>query len=114
MPSPSRLVLVVRLEDLAPSGASTLAATGWLKAGHRLGNTSLAPIVPGTVYVFHVHVWATNWRFAKGHSLRLSVSSGDIPRIEPDAPAGTVTVSTGRGGSYADVPVLSAPPTPGP
>jgi uncharacterized protein len=100
--------------DVAPSGASILAATGWLKASHRLGDTRLAPVVPGTTYDYAVHVWATHWRFAKGHRLRLSVSSGDVPRIVPDAPPGTVTVATGRRGSYADVPVLSGPSTRGP
>jgi putative CocE/NonD family hydrolase len=106
--------LVVHLEDLLPNGRATLAATGWLKASHRLGDTSLAPVVPGTIYSFHVRVWATHWRFAKGDSLRLSVTSGDLPRIMPDAPPGTVTVATGRGGSYADVPVLSGRSTLGP
>jgi hypothetical protein len=68
------------------------------------------PVEPGKPTEFPVHVWATHWRFAKGHSIRLSVSSGDLPRIEPDAPAGTVDVLTGAGGSYADLSVLGAAP----
>jgi hypothetical protein len=102
--------LVVRMTDVEPSGASIIVATGYLKASHRFGHESLAPITPGTTYDFPVHVWATHWRFAAGHRLRLSVSSGDLPRIEPDAPAGTVEIATGAGGAYADVPVLGAAP----
>src|SRR3954466_8261947 len=106
--------LVVRMTDVEPSGASIIVASGWLKASHRLGHERLAPITPGTMYDFPVHVWATHWRFAAGHRLRLSVSSGDLPRIEPDAPPGSVDIVTGAGGSYADVPVLgAAPATPG-
>ena len=100
--------LVVRMMDVEPSGASIIVATGYLKASHRLGHERLAAITPGTMYEFPVHVWATHWRFAAGHHLRLSVSSGDLPRIEPDAPAGTVEIATGAGGAYADVPVLGA------
>jgi predicted acyl esterase len=102
--------LVVRMTDVEPSGASIIVASGWLKASHRLGHERLAPIAPGTLYDFPVHVWATHWRFAAGHRLRLSVSSGDLPRIEPDAPPGSVDIVTGAGGSYADVPVLGAAP----
>ena len=107
--------LVVRLMDVEPSGASIIVATGYLKASHRLGHERLAEITPGKLYDFGVHVWGTHWRFAAGHSLRLSVSSGDLPRIEPDAPPGTVEIATGAGGTYADVSVLgAAPATPGP
>jgi X-Pro dipeptidyl-peptidase C-terminal non-catalytic domain len=106
--------LVVRMMDVEPSGASIIVATGYLKASHRLGHERPATVTPGTLYDFPVHVWATHWRFAAGHRLRLSVSSGDLPRIEPDAPAGTVEVATGAGGAYADVPILgAAPATPG-
>lgn len=98
--------LVVRLMDVAPDGTSTLITTGYLKASHRLGHAKAAPVVPGRAETYRVQVWPTDWRLAKGHQLRVSVSSGDVPRIEPDAPLGTVTVLTGRGGSSVDLPVL--------
>ena len=97
--------LVVRLLDVAPDGTTILVSTGWLRASHRLGHTSQATIVPGTTYDFDIDVWPTHWRFAKGHSVRISVSGGDVPRIEPDAPAGTVTVAEGAGGSYVELDV---------
>ncbi|MCW2542859.1 MAG: hydrolase, partial [Frankiales bacterium] len=97
--------LVVRVLDIAPNGAAILVSTGWLKASHRLGHTRLAPIVPGAVYDFNVDVWPTHWRFVKGHSIRVSISGGDVPRIEPDAPAGTVTVREGASASYLELDV---------
>jgi hypothetical protein len=76
--------LVARLEDVAPDGASAVITTGWLRASHRLG---------------HEHPVAV------GHRLRLSLSSGDVQTIEPNAPPGTVSVSTGTGGSMLQLPV---------
>jgi len=97
--------LVVRVMDVAPDGASTLISTGWLKASHRRSHERPEPVTPGKRTGYDVRVWPTNWRMQKGHVLRLSVSSGDVPRIEPDAPAGTVAIAEGAGGSYADFTV---------
>lgn len=97
--------LVVRVMDVAPDGTSTLISTGWLKASHRASHERVTPVPPGVVQDYDVGVWPTNWRLARGHVLRLSVSSGDVPRIEPDAPVGTISIATGDRGSYADVTV---------
>ena len=56
---------------------------------------------PAPAYDFDVDVWPTHWRFKKGHSIRVSISGGDVPRIEPDAPAGTVDVV--QGASYLEL-----------
>ena len=98
--------LVVRLTDVAPDGSGTLMATGWLQASHRDGHTAPRPVPVETRLGYDVEVWPVHWRLAEGHRLQVSISSGDVPRIHPDAPAGEVTVHTGRGGSYVDVPLL--------
>jgi predicted acyl esterase len=49
-------------------------------------------------------VITTGWLRAS-HRLRLSVSSGDLSAVEPNAPPGTVTVLAGSGGSTVEVPV---------
>lgn len=100
--------LVVRLMDVAPDGTSTLITTGYLKASHRLGHNQAVPVVPGKAETYRVQVWPTDWRLAQGHRLRVSVSSGDAPRIEPDAPLGTVRILTGSGGSSVEVPVMGS------
>jgi putative CocE/NonD family hydrolase len=97
--------LIVRLQDVAPDGTSFVITTGWLRATHRSGHEHPETLAPGSVYDFTVRLWPTHWKVAAGHRLRVSVSSGDIGAVEPNAPAGTVTVLAGAGGSTIDVPV---------
>jgi predicted acyl esterase len=98
--------LVVKLLDVSPDGSSSWVSTGWLRASHRRSHTAMTPVEPGRVTSFDVDVWASYWRFRAGHSLRLVVESGDLPRIEPETSSRVVTVKAGRGGSYADLSVL--------
>lgn len=100
--------IFVRLEDVAPDGTATLVGgPGALKASHYKGHDHLETITPGEMYDLPVEVWATHWRFVKGHSLRLSVSSGDSAQHVPDPDAsGIVAVATGKRGSFADLYVL--------
>jgi uncharacterized protein len=104
--------LVVRLSDVDPDGTATLISTGWLQASHRQGHTALIEVAPTEPASYEVEVWPAHWRIAAGHRLQLSVSSGDVPRIHPDAPDGTVAVLTGEGGSTVDVPLLHEPAIP--
>lgn len=100
--------LVARLSDVAPDGTTTLVATGWRQASVPPPYTRRVVVTPGSPQVYDVEIWPSHWRFLAGHRLQVSISSGDVPRIHPDAPAGTVTVSTGTRGSVLDVPVLPA------
>lgn len=61
--------IVAKLVDVSPDGAAELVTTGWARG--RDGATDIG-------------LWATAWRFAPGHRLRLSVSCADFPRIWPD------------------------------
>ena len=97
--------LVVRLEDVAPDATSQVITTGWLRASHRVGHDRVVALTPGRIYDYDIPLWPTHWRLRAGHLLRVTVSSGDLAMIEPNAPAGTVTVLTGgAGGSRIDVP----------
>jgi putative CocE/NonD family hydrolase len=97
--------IVVRLHDVAPDGTSFVITTGWLRASHRTGHEQPALLTPGQPYDFEVALWPTHWRVAAGHRLRVSVSSGDVATVEPNAPPGTVTVLAGAGGPTVDVPL---------
>jgi putative CocE/NonD family hydrolase len=99
--------LVVRLEDVAADGSSSVVTTGWLRASHRLGHEHPVALQPGTPYDFTVPLWPTHWNVAAGHRLRVSVSSGDLATIEPNAPPGTVSVLAGVGGSRLTLPVAN-------
>lgn len=87
--------LVVRLQDVAPDGTSFVITSGWLRASHRQGHERPAPVEPGKAYDFEVRLWPTHWKVAAGHRLRVSVSSGDVSVIEPNAPPGDVTILSG-------------------
>lgn len=96
--------LVVRLHDVAPDGTSFVITTGWLRASHRQGHEQSVALAPGQVYDFDVKLWPTHWKVAAGHRLRVSISSGDVGAVEPNAPPGTVTILAGAGGSMLDLP----------
>lgn len=98
--------VVARIMDVAPDGTVLQVATGWLKASHYRGHDHLETIEPGTFYPIGVHIWPYHYRFPKGHSVRISFSSGDVPDAAPDAPDGTVTMRFGTD-SYVDLPVYA-------
>lgn len=96
--------LVARVLDVAPDGRAALVGTGYLRASHRHSHRRPTPVDANEPTKFVIDVWPSHWRFAAGHQLRVSVSSGDVPRIHPDAPPGTVSVGTGKGGSSSRFP----------
>ena len=98
-------VLVARLSDVAPDGTTTLVSTGWLRAATAVDPSKIQPVTPGTMHPYRVEIWPTDWRFTAGHRLQLSISSGDVPRLFPDAPSGTVTIRTGADGSHLFLPI---------
>jgi uncharacterized protein len=99
--------IVVKVMDVGPDGADHQISVGYLRASHRLSQSQPAPAMPGAWLKLDVPVWPTDWLLRPGHRLRISLTSGDYPKIAPDAPAGSITVATGQGGSFIE---LSARP----
>lgn len=97
--------LVARLEDVGPDGSVSIIERGWLRASHRDGHDHTVEVRPGEFHDYTIDVWATHWRVAEGHRIRVAISSGDFPKILPTAPPGTVTVD--EGASTVDLPVRS-------
>ncbi len=95
----------VRVSDVSPDGTVREASVGYLRASHRLSDYHEAAIVPGRFYSYSVEIEPLFWRFQTGHRLRISISSGDTPRIDPVAESGEVTIKTGSGGSFVEFPV---------
>lgn len=104
--SATEAVLVARLMDYAPDGTALELSVGYLLASHRDGHDQVVPVRPGQQVAYEVALHPVHWRLEAGHRLRLSISSGDIPALEPVAPAGTITVRCGEGGTALRVPVL--------
>ncbi|MFF0501927.1 CocE/NonD family hydrolase [Nocardia aobensis] len=96
---------VVKVEDVAPDGKVVGTTDGYLEASHRDGDDHEVTIAPGEFNDYTVAISPTHWRFAKGHQIRIAVTSGDLPVVPPDAPAGTATIANGPEGSWVDLPL---------
>ncbi len=81
---------MVKLDDEAPNGSSTVVSKGWLGASHReidearstIGqpfhtHTNPSPIEPGKVYRYEIEIWPIFRVFRAGHRLRLRIASSD-------------------------------------
>jgi putative CocE/NonD family hydrolase len=110
--------VTARLEDVAPSGASTPLTSGWQllslrkvdprKSAYRDGTMvqpwhpdtrqSVQPVTPGAVYELDVEIFPTAAQLPVGHALRLAVQTADEPHATPalptavDAAGGVLTI----------------------
>lgn len=111
-------IFAVQLQDVAPSGSvSDVNVVPWLlKASHRKSNYYLTPVLPGRMTPYDVSGWPLDYRFQKGHRIRVKIASApdEYPAQTSPAPntilelppPGDVTIATGRGGSVLVLPVL--------
>jgi len=93
----------VRLCDVAPGGASTRVSYGVLNLTHRDGHERVVPLVPGRRYRVRVPLIDTGYAFARGHRIRVAVSTTYWPLIWPSPEPVTITLVTGA--SSIDLPV---------
>jgi uncharacterized protein len=95
--------VIVDLYDNGPDCLPTrIGPAGYLKASHRVSDSSPTPVVPGQAYDLKVKIPSKFWNIKEGHQLLLKVTSADTI-VASDAPAGNVTVSTGKQASYIDL-----------
>jgi putative CocE/NonD family hydrolase len=73
-----------RLIDVYPDGYAMNLAEGQIRASYRKGNGSTVPLKPGQIYEVTLELGSTSNLFAKGHRIRLDVSSSSFPRLEPN------------------------------
>lgn len=88
-------LLYVRLNDVAPDGASTRVTYGLLNLTHRNGHESPADLEPGTTYRVRVTLNDCAHAFPRGHRVRLTVQTGAWPLIWQSAQLPTIKVETG-------------------
>lgn len=73
----------VRLTDVYPDGRSILITDGISSITHHdLIGEKATPYFPGDVRLVEVDLWSTSMVFAKGHRLRVAVTSSNYPRFE--------------------------------
>jgi hypothetical protein len=99
-------VLVARLCDIAPTGASLLVTRGVLSLTHRCRHDALTPLQPGTRVDVELRLDCAGHRFAPGHRIRLAVSSTYWPWVWPTPEAATLTLSLDT--AELELPLLGA------
>ncbi|PIW20325.1 MAG: acylase [Armatimonadetes bacterium CG17_big_fil_post_rev_8_21_14_2_50_66_6] len=77
-----------KLCDVYPDGRSMLLLDGILRARHRNTCEKSELLEPGTVYELTLDLWSTSIAFNRGHRVRMSVSSSNAPRFEPNPNTG--------------------------
>ncbi len=82
-----------KLVDVFTDGTAVNLSNGIQRASFRASLTDPTPITPGQIYRYEINVWPTSNLFAKGHRIRLEISSSDYPQFAPNpntgAPFGT-------------------------
>jgi putative CocE/NonD family hydrolase len=72
------------LIDVYPDGFAMNLAEGQIRASYRGGDQELEPMKPAKIYRLNIQLGSTSNLFAKGHRLRLDVSSSSFPKLEPN------------------------------
>jgi uncharacterized protein len=88
-------LVVVRLCDLWPDGASRLITRGLLNLTHRNGHEHPEKLTPGQRYVIDVQLNSIAYSLAEGHRLRLAVSPTYWPWAWPSPEPVTLSVFSG-------------------
>jgi predicted acyl esterase len=101
-------LIAVRLNDIAPGGASTRVTYGVLNLTHRNGHEQPEPLEAGKRYPIMVRLNDIAHAFPAGHKLRLAISTSYWPVVWP-APE-PVTVSLFTADSFVDLPVRPSDP----
>ncbi|MBN35748.1 MAG: peptidase S15 [Rhodospirillaceae bacterium] len=95
--------VAVRLNDVAPDGASTRVTYGVLNLTHRNSHEKPRALKPGKSYTVRVPLNDIAHAFPPGHRIRVAVSSCYWPLIWPAPEAATLTLQSGS--SVLELPV---------
>jgi uncharacterized protein len=101
-------MIAVRLNDVAPGGASMRVTYGLLNLTHRTSHEHPEPLDPGKRYRVTVTLNDVGYVFPARHRLRLAVSTSYWPTAWPAPTPATVSLFTAP--SFIDLPVR--PPDP--
>ena len=100
--------VAVRLNDVAPDGASARVTYGLLNLTHREGHEHPRALEPGKRYVVNVMMNHIAHAFPAGHKIRLAISTCYWPIAWPAPRPATLSVFAGK--SFIDLP--ERPPDP--
>ncbi|MGH7856704.1 MAG: CocE/NonD family hydrolase C-terminal non-catalytic domain-containing protein, partial [Candidatus Binatia bacterium] len=95
--------VAVRLNDVAPDGASTRVTYGLLNLTHRDGHERPEPLEPGRRYTVRVRLNDAAHAFPAGHRVRVAVSTSYWPLVWPSPEPVLLSLFTGT--SRLDLPL---------
>ncbi|TIN74280.1 CocE/NonD family hydrolase [Mesorhizobium sp.] len=87
--------ICVRLNDVAPNGASTRVSYGLLNLTHRDSHETPTALEPGKRYRVQVQLKHSGYAFPSGNRVRVAVSSTYWPLVWPSPEPATVSVIAG-------------------
>ena len=83
-------LLYARLCDVSPDGASTRVSYGVLNLSHRSSHEHPEPLAPGERYRVRLQLNDIGHEFARGHRIRLALSTSSWPLVWPSPEVATV------------------------
>ncbi|MCE2612127.1 CocE/NonD family hydrolase [Flavobacteriaceae bacterium D16] len=86
---------IVRLNDVAPDGSSTLVTGGAFNSTHLESASAPKPSPIGEPYCLEIDFHWTTWNFQPGHKLRVAISNAQWPMFWPTPSLGENLVITG-------------------
>jgi hypothetical protein len=104
-------MVVVRLNDLAPDGASLRVTYGVLNLTHRNGHERARALTPGARVKVRVQLNDIAHIFPAGHRIRVAISTAYWPILWPSPETVALTLQGGR--SRLELPVRPAQPEDG-
>jgi uncharacterized protein len=109
-----------KLIDVYPDGTALHIADGQIRARYRNQHAKPELLEPGKIYKVVINLGSVSNMFAKGHRIRLDITSSNFPKFEPNSntaePAGkwrrrvkanNTVYMGGRSASYVELPVRS-------
>lgn len=100
-------MVVARLCDVAPDGASRLVTYGALNLAYRDGDLDPKPLEPGRRYRVRLRLYESANLFRAGHRIRLALSTAYWPIIWPVRGSGRLDLWTGA--SRLQLPIRTTP-----
>ncbi|WP_428030176.1 CocE/NonD family hydrolase [Ancylobacter sp.] len=91
-----RAMVAVRLNDVAPDGASSRVSYGLLNLNHLDGHDRFTALKPGRRYTAEIALCDVAHRFKAGHRMRVAVSTSYWPTAWPSPEAATLSLFTGE------------------
>lgn len=98
--------VIVRLNDVAPDGQSTLIARGALNLRSRDGQDRAVDLVPGKFYNVHLLLKGQSYVVPTGHKLRVAINTNYFPWFWPDPETVQIKLQPGAQ-SMVQIPVLN-------